>query len=117
MVAIISINLARSWPNRSTTQKRCSLRQHQTVTERANIRPPLEERCRISASELIEAWAMAMNPERRKAFEAALDSLKEDELRALEGLTVVRMEHKDIEMIAHAMGEIVRLKMKERGIT
>jgi hypothetical protein len=41
---------------------------------------------------------------------------KEDELRALEGLTVVRMEHKDIEMIAHAMGEIVRLKMKERGI-
>ena len=59
---------------------------------------------------------MAMKPERRKAFEAALDSLKEDELRALEGLTVVRMEHKDIEMIAHAMGEIVRLKMKERGI-
>jgi hypothetical protein len=78
--------------------------------------PPLEERCRISASKLIEAWAMAMKPERRKAFEAALDSLKEDELRALEGLTVVRMEHKDIEMIAHAMGEIVRLKIKERGI-
>jgi hypothetical protein len=52
---------------------------------------------------------MPMKPERRKAFEAALDSLKEDELRALEGLTVVRM-------IAHAMGEIVRLKMKERGI-
>jgi hypothetical protein len=50
---------------------------------------------------------MAMNPERRKAFEAALDSLKKDELRALGGLTVVRMEHKDIEMIAHAMGEIV----------
>jgi hypothetical protein len=75
-----------------------------------------KERCRISASNLIEAWAMAMKPERRKAFEAALDSLKEDELRALEGLTVVRMEHKDIEMIAHAMGEIVRLKMKERGI-
>jgi hypothetical protein len=43
------------------------------------------ERCRISASKLIEAWAMAMKPERRKAFEAALDSLKEDELRALEG--------------------------------
>jgi hypothetical protein len=75
-----------------------------------------KERCRISASKLIEAWAMAMKPERRKAFEAALDSLKEDELRALAGLTVVRMEHKDIEMIAHAMGEIVRLKMKERGI-
>jgi hypothetical protein len=75
-----------------------------------------KERCRISASKLIKAWAMAMKPERRKAFEAALDSLKEDELRALEGLTVVRMEHKDIEMIAHAMGEIVRLKMKERGI-
>ncbi len=34
----------------------------------------------------------------------------------LEGLTVVRMEHKDIEMIAHVMGEIVRLKMKKRGI-
>ena len=84
--------------------------------ERANIQPPLKERCRISASKLVEAWAMAMKPERRKAFEAALDSLKEDELRALEGLTVVRMEHKDIEMIAHAMGEIVRLKMKERGI-
>ncbi len=80
------------------------------------LAPPLKERCRISASKLIEAWAMAMKPERRKAFEAALDSLKEDELRALEGLTVVRMEHKDIEMIAHAMGEIVRLKMKERGI-
>ena len=59
---------------------------------------------------------MAMKPERQKAFEAALDSLKEDELRALEGLTVVRMEHKDIEMIAHAMGEIARLKMKERRI-
>src|SRR6266404_4216293 len=89
---------------------------HPESLERANIQPPLEERCRISASKLIEAWAMAMKPERRKAFEAALDSLKEDELRALEGLTVVRMEHKDIEMIAHAMGEIVRLKMKERGI-
>ena len=49
---------------------------------------------------------MAMKPERQKAFEAALDSLKDDELRALEGLTVVRMEHKDIEMIAHVMGEI-----------
>src|SRR5260221_4084723 len=78
--------------------------------------PPFEERCRISHSKLIEAWAMAMKPEGRKAFEAALDSLKEDELRALQGLTVVRMEHKDIEMIAHAMGEIVKLKMKERGI-
>jgi hypothetical protein len=89
---------------------------HPESLERANIQPPLEERCRISASKLIEAWAMAMKPERRKAFEAALDSLKEDELRALQGLTVVRMEHKDIEMIAHAMGEIVKLKMKERGI-
>src|SRR3981081_4940788 len=52
-----------------------------------------QERCRISASKLIEAWAMAMKPERRKDFEAALDSLKEDELRALEGLAAVRMEH------------------------
>jgi hypothetical protein len=59
---------------------------------------------------------MAMKPERQEAFEAALDSLKDDELRALEGLTVVRMDHKDIEMIAHAMGGIVRLKMKKRGI-
>jgi hypothetical protein len=59
---------------------------------------------------------MAMKPERQKAFEAVIDSLKEDELRALEGLTVVRMEQKDIEMIAHVMGEIVRLKMKQRGI-
>ena len=59
---------------------------------------------------------MAMKPERQKAFEAVIDSLKDDELRALEGLTVVRMEQKDIEMIAHVMGEIVRLKMKQRGI-
>jgi len=57
-----------------------------------------------------------MKPERQKAFEAVIDSLKDDELRALEGLTVVRMEQKDIEMIAHVMGEIVRLKMKQRGI-
>jgi hypothetical protein len=59
---------------------------------------------------------MAMKPAREKAFEAALDSLDEEQLRALEGLTAVRMDHKDIEMIAHAMGKIVTLKMKERGI-
>jgi hypothetical protein len=51
-----------------------------------------------------------------KSFRGCARFTQEDELRALEGLTVVRMEHKDIEMIAHAMGEIVRLKMKERGI-
>jgi hypothetical protein len=60
---------------------------------------------------------MAMKPERQKAFEAALDSLDDEQLSALEGLTAVRMDHKDIEMIAHAMGKIVTLKMKERGIT
>ncbi len=53
---------------------------------------------------------MAMKPAREKAFEAALDSLDEEQLRALEGLTAVRMDHKDIEMIAHAMGKIVTLK-------
>ncbi len=57
-----------------------------------------------------------MKPERQEAFATALGSFEDDELRALEGLTVVRMEHKDIEMIAHVMGEIVRLKMKKRGI-
>jgi hypothetical protein len=109
--------LPEGWRNRGIDAKSTVLSVNTRESpERANIRAPLQERSRISASKLIEAYALAMKPERRKAFEAALDSLKEDELRALEGLTVVRMEHKEIEMIAHAMGEIVRLKMKERGI-
>ena len=60
---------------------------------------------------------MAMKRAREKAFEAALDSLDDEQLRALEGLTAVRMDHKDIEVIAHAMGKIVTLKMKERVLT
>jgi hypothetical protein len=59
-----------------------------------------------------------MKPERQEAFATALDSFEDDELRALfESLAVARVNQNNIETLAHVMGEIVRLKMRGRGIT
>jgi hypothetical protein len=58
-----------------------------------------------------------MKPERQEAFEAAIDSFEDDELRALfESLAMAHLHQKDIETIAHVMADIVRLKMRSCGI-
>jgi hypothetical protein len=59
---------------------------------------------------------MTMKPEREKAFDIALDSFEDNELRALfESLATAKLHQKHIETLAHEMGEIARLAMKERG--
>jgi hypothetical protein len=58
-----------------------------------------------------------MTPERQEALETVLDSFEDDELRALfESLSMAQLHRKDIETLAHVMADIVRLKMRDRGI-